>query len=1206
MINRLISLDLQGFKTFATNTRFEFPGRITTIVGPNGSGKSNIADSIRWVLGEQSYSLLRAKRTDDMIFSGSQQRPRAGMASASITFDNADAWLPIDFSEVSITRRAYRDGQNDYLLNGQKVRLKDITELLSQTGLSEMTYTVIGQGLVDVALALKPDERRKLFEEAAGIGLYRARKEEALRRLDNTRKNLDRVLDIMTEIKPRLRSLERQATRFIEYERLRADLQVQLREWYGYHWHQKQADVRNVRNAFLDQETRLVNLRQKHAEIEEKVSEQHQILQTRRQALEKAHHQLSEEHQQLEQANRDLAILEERRRSYQQQKNNLEIDLAHVQEEIEELSAQEAHFEQELSSLKGEYDTALEEKTVVEEKLHDVETKRNSAQHTLDALHQQRLKVETDHIQVTAHCQELQSRLENAKEEKQKIQDALTAYREEQDTLKEQIKIVQGRLDGSDDMLSSIKQQVEEKAEQIDVIRREKLGVAEELSALDARLAKKQAQLDVLEQAEAALSGYSEGSKNLVEKSRQGILPGGIEPLSKHLLVESAFEKAIGAALGELADLLVIPRGEAEMVISFLESNGTHRVALVPMEISSGPKEEITSPIGADQGGIVGRANQLISCDPAYQGIIDHLFSNILIVEDRRTAVRLQSKLSKGQQIVTLNGMVFHPTGLLISGQNASGRRIGRTREKSDLQSALSALQEKKESLQQQLIRMAQTLFDLEEDADILKDKVKAEESTRQTYQGSLQKYREDHTRLKEQIRWHQERLDVTREQIANTRISIAEQNHRTEEISAEIASLEVDEEQTAAALKKLPLFELQQERNHWQTHFIVAESALNNARQRYEAHQKQIQQAQSRMGTYRHRLDELQSALHDSNEKKASLEETIQALTLSIGDIEDNRISPLKNGLREVEKTYGAIQRMEEHTHQQIVIAERQHTQLQMELSRRNDQLKNLQQRIEDDFGLVSFDYDQKMDGPTPLPFDDDLIESLPRVQKIPENLGDDIKRLKTQIRRIGAVNPEAQSEYESVRARHTFMKDQIRDLEKASQDLCEVIEALDVLMERDFMKTFKAVNAEFSKYFARLFNGGEADLSFSDNENPVEGGVDIEARLPGRRRQALALLSGGERSLTAVALIFALLKISPTPFCVLDEVDAMLDESNVGRFVDLLKELSSKTQFILITHNRNTVQAADVIYGITMSRDSTSQVISLKLEDVDETYLE
>ncbi len=348
-----------------------------------------------------------------------------------------------------------------------------------------------------------------------------------------------------------------------------------------------------------------------------------------------------------------------------------------------------------------------------------------------------------------------------------------------------------------------------------------------------------------------------------------------------------------------------------------------------------------------------------------------------------------------------------------------------------------------------------------------------------------------------------------------------------------------------------------------------------------------------------------IQSGLKDIQEQEVILKTEIDQVSTNIAEIEKTQIDPLTQSQNEVEKSVLDLQRLEDQSHKKVIIAERQYTQLQLELDRRNDQLENLVQKIEDDFGLVAYDYEKRMDGPNPLPFDDGTIENLPVVKEIPPNLENDIKQLKAQIRRIGAINPEAQQEYLEVKERHEFMTQQISDLEAASEDLHKVINELDTLMERDFISTFKAVNVEFSDYFTRLFNGGEAKLIFSDEENPVEGGVDIEARLPGRRQQVLALLSGGERSLTAVALIFALLKVSPTPFCILDEVDAMLDESNVGRFIDLLRDLSQKTQFVIITHNRNTVQAADVIYGVTMGRESTSQMISLKLEEVDEEYL-
>jgi len=355
---RLKSIELHGYKTFASQTTFEFAGMVTAIVGPNGSGKSNVADSLRWVLGEQSYSLLRGKKTEDMIFSGSEFRPRAGMASATVVFDNSDGWLPIDFSEVSITRRAYRDGQNEYLVNGQRVRLKDVTELLAQSGLAERTYTIIGQGVVDAALSLKAEERRRLFEEAAGIGLYRARREEAQRRLETTRRNLERVQDILAELQPRLRSLERQARRAQEYEQIRADLRILLREWYGYHWHQAQKELHEDRDLARKQEIALEKARKAYQELDQKISVERSQLQSLRARLNGWHRQLAALHTQREELSTQRAVASERFRSLAEQRQSAQAELARLQDEVELHQGRLQVADEEVARLEGELDEA--------------------------------------------------------------------------------------------------------------------------------------------------------------------------------------------------------------------------------------------------------------------------------------------------------------------------------------------------------------------------------------------------------------------------------------------------------------------------------------------------------------------------------------------------------------------------------------------------------------------------------------------------------------------------------------------------------------------------------------------------------------------------------------------------------------------------------------------------------------------------------
>jgi chromosome segregation protein len=1201
MDNRLESLELQGLKTFATSTQLEFPGRITAIVGPNGSGKSNIADAIRWVLGEQSFSLLRAKKTEDMIFSGSQHRSRAGMAATTITFNNQDGWLPIDYSHVAITRQAYRDGQNEYLLNGQKVRLKDINELLSQTGLSERTYTIIGQGLVDAALALKPDERRKLFEEAAGIGLYRSRKEESLRRLESTRKNLDRVLDILTEIKPRLRSLERQAERYQEHHRLQSDLRLLLREWYGFQWHQKQQDLRNVRNAYQDQELRLHSLRKKHLEAQSKVEETREKLGAYRKELEQNHGALSENHRKLEHTTRELAIVDERQRSYEQQKGNLQIDIANLEEEIKELDSQQTALGDEVNQRQADFSAAAAESEDVEQKLKEISQQKELVEGDLRTVRTARIKLETNKVQLTARLEELGNRINTQNEERRKILQSMGSLKSEATQAEEHLEDLESSyleiLKRYDDQQTKIQTVKERHAE----VRDAHNNVVSKLNQHETQLTKLQTQLSLLQQAESALSGYSEGSKTLVEISRKGQLPQGIEPLSQHIVVEERFERAISAALGELTDLLVMPSHSKSVLIEYLETKTNDRVALVAFEPH--PKALRNQPVQRSEG-VYGYANELINVDKPYKDLIDSLFSEILVVRDAKIAQSLISSLSEAQRVVTLSGLVFHSNGVLISGQSPSGKRIQRTRQQSELQAELVKRENEVAQLKTEKIELTSLidsfqaeLQNMEQLLDTLEEEKSAVARKRQVKTDAL-------ARIGEQLVWHTDRLNALDENIHQTQSLVGSSQAELVDINGQIQAIVNEEQRISGDLNLLPFFEVQQELNHWQAHHVIAKNALVTAQQRYQDNSDRANAAKQRLMTLQKRFDEIELNLAEIEEKKGVLKTSLGEIQEWIAVIEKDQIEPISAASEEAEKSVSAMQKLEAHSHQQVIIAERQYTQLDLELSRRQDQLDHLRERIEDDFGLVSFGEGQKYGEPTPLPFNNGLIEDLPRVAEMPERHEDEIKRLKNQMRRIGAINPEAQQEYIEVKERFEFLTQQVADLEKASKDLQEVIKTLDEMMEIDFLKTFKSVNQEFSNYFSRLFNGGEAKLVFSEEENPVEGGVDIEARLPGRRQQGLALLSGGERSLTAVALIFALLKVSPPPFCILDEVDAMLDESNVGRFVDVLRELSKNIQVVIITHNRNTVQAADVIYGVTMGRDSTSQMISLKLEDVGDAY--
>ncbi|HPH96911.1 MAG TPA: chromosome segregation protein SMC [Anaerolineaceae bacterium] len=1196
MPSRLKSLELQGYKTFASQSMFEFPGTITAVVGPNGSGKSNIADALRWVLGEQSFNLLRGKKTEDMIFNGSDLRAKAGMASATITFDNADGWLPIDFSEVSITRRAYRDGQNEYLLNGQKVRLREISELLAQSGLAERTYTVIGQGLVDAALALRPEERRRLFEEAAGIGLYRSRKEEALNRLDNTRRNLERVQDILAELEPRLASLEKQAKRAIEYERIKADLRVLLRDWYGFHWHQNQYDYKRSLEILHAQEGKLETARQRQQETTLELNQLRSVIQSLRAKLNEWHAQSSQLHNQLEKTSREMAILSERKKSYAEQSQSITADLMRLDEEIQSYQESLVLVSDERKRAQAELE---EGRTQVDQQKRELLTRqveRGKIEKLLRENRQMLTATETRLIQARAHRAELANRLDSLQKSRQKSAELLANLEKEAEkalarskTSEENLKKALEDRESADAALQALRQRISS----MDADRRKSVDA---VTRLEADRARQKAQLDVLEQAEQSFSGYAEGARALLQALKQGQVKGQGHPLSALLDIPAEYESAIAASLGDLQDMIILSgENSLEKTLIFLETGGKKRVALLP-ENAPIPFSE-PSPFSEDN--YIGRAIDLIGKKDALPGAVQRLLSQVYVVKDRQTALNLFQKLPEHARLVTLSGQVFGGNGIIYAGLVGQSGTLSRPRQKRELQESMAGLEQQIKEARDILARFDQTLNGLRKEE---------EEGVQSLRRMNLQadKQREEHQQArlaydqaKKQLEWQKNQQSGFDGQISRTEEEIRKADQDINATSERVSTVNAQIKQQQNSLAQLPLEELQSQVNHWETRSAVAERAVRDVDRRLEEKRQVLAQSLQKQEGLKKRKADLQQMSGQIDLTENTLREQEIVLSKQLQELQETCIDPVEQELAETEKRAAQAQDNDQSALQALNVAERQYTQVQMDVTRQREALESLRRRIEEDFGLVAFEYASTVAGPTPLPFDG-MVEQLPVLKQLPDGLEETISRQKQQLRRMGAVNVEAQQEYQSVKERHEFMISQVADLRKADGDLREIIAELDELMKRDFKRTFNAVAAEFKVMFSRLFAGGSAKLVMIDENNPIDTGVDIEARLPGRREQGLSLLSGGERSLTAVALVFALLKVSPTPFCIMDEVDAMLDESNVNRFCELLSELGRTTQFIVITHNRNTVQVADVIYGITMGKDSASQVISLKLDEV------
>jgi chromosome segregation protein len=1186
---RLKSLELQGYKTFASKNVFEFAPTITAIVGPNGSGKSNIADSIRWVLGEQSYSLLRGKKTEDMIFSGSDSRSRAGMATASIMFDNEEGWLPIDFTEVSVGRRAYRDSLNEYYLNGQKVRLRDVSELLAQCGLSQRTYTIIGQGLVDAALSLNPEERRKLFEEAAGISLYRGRKEEALRRLTSTRRNLERVQDILGELRPRVRSLERQAKRANDYAQVKDDLNLILRTWYGYHWYRLQDTVTQALENAEERKIARNNLRDQQIQSERDIVAMRRNIADLRNQLHVSNQQISEIHRDREAVSREFAVSTERIRW-------LDDQISLIESEIQGTKEKRAQIGQRLESEKVSTQSKKQEMTEAESSITFLKTVDDNQPEVVATktersgpLREKLMLVTLEEAKWVATQEQLNSRRDDVTEQIAITQDLLNSHEDTQRKALEQEGTATTSLQQTGEKSLHLSETLSQLKGQLEAVRERKSERGSSVAGLTAKMARVEARLEVVR---SSMEKTNDRLDYLRLGSREGRIKSALGILAENIRVRSIYIVAIRAALGaDRSGFVLKSFSEIDGILeSIQDQTFLGRAALLPAQNLRIPPM-LTPP---EHPSVIGNAVNFVEADPQYQPVINLLLGRTLIVNTVPEARRIASKLPLDCQVVTLDGTILYPAGHIVLGEGSSDSSGQESPE--DLEKALGSLEldlKKGQSEIAQLVHEEKSLEEKIVEAEIDITQSRQLEHDSQLELGRIRLKSEEALRRIEETKSKVQNLNQELDDVLK---SIEEHGDREKNYTSIKEALERDLEKSMILEGGDPSgVALAQAHASLEVSQRVLEGAENRVRdlseqvqdldleieirnKRIRSIQKERETTKADSGKAKERLTELDALLGGLNEKVAPNEAAQESEENLLAQLEEGEILN-REGLRAVE---------------------RDHSNAQITLARRQEEIVSLQHRIEDDFGLVAFDFEEGVMGQDPLPFEG-LVEHLPRIDDLPDGTEAQVNRLRNQLRRMGAVNPGAKNEYEEVRDRVEFLTTQLEDSKRAEEQIQDVIAELDLLMEREFRKTFDAVAIEFQSVFTHLFAGGSARLALTNPNDLNQSGIDIEARLPGRREQGLAMLSGGERSLTACSLIFALMKVSPTPFCVLDEVDAMLDDVNVVRFREMLQDLSKNTQFVVITHNRETIQAAEVVYGVTMGTDSASQVIGLKLEEAE-----
>lgn len=1191
---RLKRLDLYGYKSFATRTTFEFSDGITAIVGPNGSGKSNIADAIRWVLGEQSYRALRAKSTEDMIFAGSRHRARLGMAEVLITLDNSDNCLPIDYTDVTVGRRAYRSGETEYLLNGNRVRYRDILELLGNAGALGSSYIVIGQGMVDAALSLRPEARRVLFEEAAGIAPHLRKREEALRRIEETEHNLERINDILNELRPTANSLRRQAERAEEYMLLNQDLRELQRIWYGHQWQRRQRQLARAEERLQEQFALLEAQRRYTRSLQDKQARLDALQTAQRQAVDELVRQQGDLRAQLEALQREHAVMTERIRLYTRQRSVLEEELRSLASRRDILTAEVAQASRELSEQEAAQAAYEADWARARQEYAQVETMQRTLQ-------EQVAQAETRLAEITVRLSDINARLDQANEqhkglvcEEQSVHLAIEALEERLRAARVHAESLSERQKAALAAQAEAQRRCVELETEIADLRERVAAGEQAVSRRRIELEQLVARRDLLARQRQEAANYAPGVRELL--GSQNRISGLIGTVANILRVPAELEQAIESALGPRLQNIVTERWEdAEAAIAYLKHTRAGWVTFLPLDTIRSRTPITLRP----ESGVVGVASGLIGSEERFRPVVELLLGSVVVVRDLATARALLNRRSGASLFVTLEGETVQPSGALSGGarRQATGL-LAQEREwralPERIASANRALEESVEALaaqrlalteaQRRLMAQEQRLSHLRSELDEIRT--------------AAMNHAHDVNDLERDLKWRISRqsqlskeIDTLAAQIQSLRTRLAEVQGEQADAMRHLAHLreQMDAAQLEGWRRKMAELEMR---------VAVAQRTVESQRALLQSHDFNLNQLVQQTAAKQDQETSLRIELQGLEQAKASLEKKLADAQQSNDELQ-KRMAPLRRELGRLEQERRDLERQRAQSQQRLSEVEIEYNRALLERDRAKDEQTALSHEIEENLGPISLP--ETISHQLRLELGDDIVE-LPRVESLPPGLSDEIRQLKTRIRRLGDVNPNAPQEYQQLLERQTFLQGQMVDLRGAIASLHEVLQDLDATIERDFIATINRVDGAFREYFRILFGGGTAHLVLTDPDRPSTTGVDILAQPPGKRAQTLSLLSGGERALVAVALLFALLRVNPVPFCCLDEVDAALDEANVRRFRQLLEEHARTTQFVVITHNRHTIECATTIYGVSMSEQGVSQSISLRLcEDVE-----
>lgn len=1219
-------LELQGFKSFANKTSFEFGPGVTTIVGPNGVGKSNVSEAMRWVLGEPARRSLRVSRTEDIIFSGSARRGPAGLAEVSITLDNADGWLPLEFSEVVVTRRAFRSGENEYYINRSRVRHRDVQDLFLRAQVGQNSYAFMGQGLVEQVLSLRPEERRSLIEEAADVRLYRAKLDEARDRLAATRENLERVQLLVAEIRPRLNQLEKQAGRAALHARLSAELAQLLHVWYAHQWHEATQAVVEATRIRDGRRREFDEARLRVEDFEEGLQALRQAIERLRADIQRRESAFRAAEDELRELERRIALHEERRRLLLTRRQELSADLDQIAAELAVASTgdeaeREATLANALAAARERLDADRNRLASLEEeraslRRQEAETERLVARER-SASDEARTRLGTLATESERIARELQER----QAERRALLEALASWalafkrlRDEATPLASGIEA--GRLEREGLEARAARARAEVEAAEGDV------------RQLRARVESLEVRLEVLGRIEIKPPAPDAGIRTLLaagglyhqdDFSDETIIDGMVGLVGQIVKVQAGFERAIEAALAEHLYAIVVQRNaDALAAIELLLSGDNGRATVIALD-SFRPSPAMQIP---RERGIVGVAAQFVRCEAPYRSLVDTLLGRTVIVESLAAGHSVLRR-GLGVSVVTLDGVLVRPSGSLSAGSSrAVTETFQRQRELDDIPRELARL---RPQLLEREAALREAQRALQETEALLVDRVRRLETLHLQQVDAEAALAECRSRLPEYrgrmrlVRGEAARLEAERATLDDRRAGLqrsAEEHERAaaaaaallEELRARLAEVDREREPLAGRVTEAAAEAARLEGELRSVRQM--RSSLESARRRLEAQREQKAQQIDRISAELMAIDQrLATDQRVRSDRSAEWEGLRQELEPARRELEqlDSRERSLGEELAQARATAFAAERA-------LLDAEN-------DVRVRFEEVETVRASLEAEGFVAGDDGDiRRAEALERAPDSLAAVEGVPawlredpegdRADRLPPIRGgaqvdasqvrDRIADLRAQIRALGPVNEQAEVDYAESKERYDFFMGQMADLSSAEAQLREAIRELETVLRDRFRSTFKQVNKEFERFFVTFFGGGHANLTLTQAAGGELPGVEIQAQPPGKKITSLALMSGGERSLTAVALLFALLTAHPSPICVLDEVDAALDESNVGRFANELRRLAEKTQFIIITHNRRTIEIADAIYGVSMADDSVSRVLSLRLTDV------